>query len=184
MLDFLYVLVIPSSYVWWRRPCLQDSLLGKARYDVGYCSLLHVDIAGWLLQAVVRDNVGFHGVVSFAIFSFNELAKVVLARAVNSLLVFFLNLLSRVAEHLTILNFLCLLGLWEARIEHVLIVLDDGIVAAELVVKSILSVRQNVSLVPWRRHVRLVSVWHGGHVVLAQIWVEGSLGMGWAVVGS
>ena len=136
------------------------------------------------MQAVVGNYVGLHGVVTVAIFSVNKLAKVVLTRTVDSVLMFPLNCLSRVAEDLAIVNQLCLLGLGEAVVEHVLIVLDDGIVSAELVVESILRVRQNVSFVSRRRHVRLVSVWHGCHVILSQVRVEGSLRVGRAVVGT
>ena len=105
------------------------------------------------MEAVVGNYVGLHGVVTVAIFSVDKLAKVVMTRAVNLVLMVPLKGLSRVAEDLAVLNLLCLLGLGEALVKHVLIVLDDGIVSAELVVESILRVRQNVSLVSSRRHV-------------------------------
>ena len=136
------------------------------------------------MQAVVGNYVGLHGVVTVAIFSVDKLAKVVLTRTVNLILMVSLQGLSRVAEDLAVINQLCLLGLREALVEHVLIVLDDGVVSAELVIESILRVRQNVSLVSRRRHMRLVSVWHGRHVILTQVRVEGPLRVGGAVVGA
>ena len=114
---------------------------------VAHYSLLHVNVAGRLLEAVVGDNISFHGVVSVAIFGVDKLAKVVLARPVYLVLVVLLNVVGGVAEDFAIFDLLCLLGLREARIQHVLIVLDNGCVAAELVVESILRVRKNVSLV-------------------------------------
>ena len=102
-------------------------------------------------------------------------------RPVDLVLVVLLNLLSRVAEYLAFLCLLCYLRLGKSLIEHVLIVLDDGRVASELVIESILCVRQNVSLVAQCRSVRLVSVRKYGHVILAQVGIESALSVGWSV---
>lgn len=118
-----------------------------------YCSLPHVNVACRFLQAVVGDDIGFHRVVTVAILSIDQLAHARRARPVHPILVLLLNLLSRVAEDLAILSFLCLLWLGKPLIKHVLIVLNDGCVASELVIESILCVRQNVSLVTHSRSV-------------------------------
>ena len=147
-----------------------------------YSSLLHVDVARGFLQAVVADDVGLHGVVTVAILSIDELAHARRARPVHLVLVQLLNLLRRVAEHLAILRLLCVLRLGEAIVQHVLIVLHDGRIATELVIESILCVRQNVSLVAHSCSVGLVSVREDGHVILAQVGVESALGVGGSVV--
>lgn len=145
-------------------------------------SLLHVNVAARFLQAVVGDEIGLHWVVCIAILSVHELSDARRARPVNSGLVQLLHFLSRVTEHFAIFRLLCSLRLWQTLVQHVLIVLDDGSVAAELVIESILCVRQDVSLVAHCGSIRLVSVRHGGLVILAQIGVESTLSVGWSVV--
>ena len=57
----------------------------------------------------------------------------------------------------------------KAHIEHVLVVADDGLVAAELVIETILSVGEDVFLILDRGRVRMTAVWLGSLLVLAQI---------------
>ena len=80
--------------------------------SLGDCySLLHVDVAGRLLQAVVADEIGLHRVVCIAILSVHELSNARRARPVHSVLVNLLQLLSRVTEHLAVVRLLCSLRL-------------------------------------------------------------------------
>lgn len=144
----------------------------------------HVDRVLWLLQTVVRNDVCFHWVVSVSVLGIHELSNARGARPVDFVLVLFLQLMSRVAEHFAIFGLLRILGLGEACVEHVLVVLDDGGVPAELVIESVLGVRQDVPLVPGRGHVRLVSVRLRTQVILSQVRVERTLAVGWSVVGA
>ena len=67
-------------------------------------------------------------------------------------------------------------------IEHVLVVMDDCIVAAELVIEFVLSVRQDVFLICQSSCVRVSSVRLGPLLVLPQVRVESAFAVGWAVL--
>ena len=144
----------------------------------------HVDGVFWLPHVGVGGHVSLHGLVTVALLRI-EIAEAFRARAVDLVLMELLQLMRRVAEHLVVLlGHLCLLGHGEASVKHVLVVLNEGSVATELVIESILRVRQNVSLVTRCGHVRLATVGLSSLVVLPQVRVEGALAVGGTVVSA
>ena len=146
----------------------------------------HIDGVSWLIHNVVRSNVGFHGLVTVAIFGVNKLTKVCRTRAVDLILMLTLDLLSGVAEHtvLAILHLLSLLRCWKASIKHVLVVLNKAGVTTELVIEFVLSVGQNVSLITHSCRVGCSTVWLGTLVVLSQVRVEGTVAVSGTVVAA
>ena len=102
----------------------------------------HVNGVARLLQAVVGVNVSA-SVVEFFILLLEVASHATKARcrsAVNLLLVHLLKRCCRVAEDLSTFVQLVALGLRESLVEHVLIVLDDRLVATVLVIESVLRV--------------------------------------------
>ena len=89
--------------------------------------------------------------------------------AVDDVLVVTLGLVVRVTEDLAALGLLRALRLRKALVKHVLIVLDEGGVAAELVVESVLRVGENITLVGQGGSVRRAAVRLRHLVVLAQV---------------
>ena len=104
--------------------------------------------------------------------------------AVDDVLVVTLRLVVGVAEDLTVFGLLGTLGLRQTGVEHVLVVLHEGSVAAELVVETILRVRQNVTLICHGSSVRRATVGLGNLVVFTQVGVEGALTMCRSVVSA
>ena len=147
----------------------------------------HVDRVPGLLKTVIRSEVRFHGGVPILLLVVMQIvAETGSAGAVHSVLMLSLNLLGRVSKNFTLIVLLRghALGQRKTGIKHVLIVLYEGIVAAELVVEFVLSVGKNVSLVTTRSHVRRATVWLGSLVVLAQVRVERPLSVGRTVLGT
>ena len=95
-----------------------------------------------------------------------------------------LQCISRVAEHLSLYCLLSILGDGEASVEHILVVFDDCGISAELVIKFVLGVGQNVALVAHRSGVGSISVRHRSLVILAQVGVKGAIAVSWAIVGA
>ena len=145
----------------------------------------HINGVSGLLKPTVRGQVGVHGRILFNLL-LHQAAKTGSARAVDLVLVLALQLVRRVAEHSAglVLGNLGRLGHGKTRVKHVLVVLDDGGVAAVLVIESVLSVAEQVTLVTHRRHVRGPAVRLRSLVVLAQVRVESALSMGRSVVGA
>jgi len=150
----------------------------------------HVNGISGLLHFRVRGSHQIHGWVAARavlhhVFLLHEAAQTLYATPVDSFLVILLNLVGWVAEHLfSIVDDLSSFGHCKAGIEHVLVVLDEGGVAAELVVEHVLRVAQQVTLVTRRRHVRGAAVHLLDLVVLAQVTVESASTMGRSVVCS
>ena len=67
--------------------------------------------------------------------------------SVDLVLRFTLKLVVRVSENFAILSLLYALWLREAHVKHVLVVLHKGGIATELVIESVLSVREHITLV-------------------------------------
>ena len=144
----------------------------------------HINGVSRLVKPVVRGYIGFHGLVCFAIFSGYQLPNVCLTCAIDLVLVIALHLMRRVTEHFSVIGLLCDLGHRKTVIKHVLVVLDEGCITTELVIESVLCVRQNVSLVSSRCRMGGVPVGLGALIVLPQVRVEGSISVGRAVVSS
>ena len=77
-----------------------------------------------------------------------------------------------------------ILGYGKTSVEHILVVFDNSGISAELVVKFVLGVGQNVALVTHSGGVRHISVWHRSLIILAQVGVEGAIGVSWAIGGA
>ena len=146
----------------------------------------HVDRVPGLLQAVIRGDVTIHGGVRILLLVVKQMVAETGTGAVHSVLMLPLNLLDRVSKNFTSVVLLrChALGQRKTGIKHVLIVLDEGVVAAELVAEFVLGVGKQVSLVTTRSHVRSATVWLGCLVVLTQVRVEGSLPVSRATLGT
>ena len=104
--------------------------------------------------------------------------------AVDDILVVALGLVVRVAEDFTIVGLFSTLRLAETVVEHVLVVLDESCVTAELVVKFVLCVRQNVTLISHRSCVRMAAIGLCDLVVLAQIGVKGARAVSRSVIST
>lgn len=67
-------------------------------------------------------------------------------------------------------------------VKHVLIVLDEGSVSAELVAESVLGVREEIFLIPQRCHVGAAAIRLGGLVVLSKVRIERPLSVSRSVL--
>ena len=67
--------------------------------------------------------------------------------SVDLVLRFALKLVVRVSENFAILSLLHALWLRKAHVKHVLVVLHEGGIATELVIESVLGVREHITLV-------------------------------------
>lgn len=76
----------------------------------------------------------------------NKFAKAARAIPVDLVLVLALQLIEGVPEDFAVFSVLDGLGLREAGVKHVLVVLHEDFVVAELVVEAVLRVRQQVTL--------------------------------------
>ena len=97
------------------------------------------------LQTVVRCYIG-SVVIIFAL-RLHHSTQTVGARSVSLLLMLLLQSVGRVAENLSLFCLLGILGDGETSVEHILIVFDNSGISAELVIKFVLGVGQNVALV-------------------------------------
>ena len=141
----------------------------------------HVNRVTWLVELVVGCDVLVH--LARTVFVV-EAVQTRRTLAVDDVLMVTLGLVVRVAEDLAALSLLRALRLREALVQHVLIVLDEGSVAAELVVESVLRVGEDIALVGQGGGVRGAAVRLRHLVVLAQVRVEGALTMGRSVVSA
>ena len=105
-------------------------------------------------------------------------------RPVRLVLVIFLQLVRRIAEHLSVVLLHDLLWNAEPLIKHVLIVLNKRCIPAELVIETVLRVAKDVTPVGGRGHVTGGTVGTRPLVILAQVSVEGALSVGRSVVGA
>lgn len=104
------------------------------------------------------------------------------ALSVDLVLRFTLELVVRVSENLAILGLLDALWLRKAHVEHVLVVLHEGGVAAELVIESVLRVREHITLVSHSGGVRCAAIGLRNLIILAQVGIEGALAVCWPVI--
>lgn len=125
------------------------------------------------------------GVTSWTVVALLEqFAEASRAVPVDLVLVLALQFVERVPEDLALFSCLGALRLGEALVKHVLVVLDKNRVLTELVVETVLRVRQQVTFICERRCVRRPTIHLRCLVVLAQVRVKGALTVSWAVVGS
>lgn len=116
------------------------------------CATLHsyrseVDRLSGLLQLAVAVQIHGNGLLGRVLLLAKETIHAGGAGAVDLLLVEFLQLVGRVAEHFAVfLNNLRVLGHGQAVVKHVLVVLHQRLVAAHLVIEPTLSVREQVTL--------------------------------------
>ena len=140
-----------------------------------------------LLQLAVTVKIHGHGVLGrvLLVLHISEAVHACSAGTVNFLLVHFLQLVGRVAEDFAVfLDDSSLLGHGQAVVQHVLVVLHQGLIAAHLVIETSLRVGEHVPLLREGCHVTASATGSGQWVVLTQVRVECAFSMGSAMVNT
>jgi len=131
---------------------VSESAITQVLHSQARCACSHIDSVTGLLQTRVCRQVGVH-LARGVLFAVVHAVQTRLALAVHLVLVVALNFVVRVSENFAVLCLLNALRLRKAHVQHVLVVLHEGGVAAELIVEAVLSVRKHVTLVSHRRSV-------------------------------